>query len=258
MIAFRRRIRTTMCLGLLLATTGLPGLAQQSPDEVPGWSIGAGVISAPRPYVGADAEVIPVPLVQYEGPRFFVRGLIVGYKLLASEDLAFDVHLMPRFDGFENDDSPFLAGMDEPDPTIDLGLGMEASVGALDLGLALEADVLGRSEGLTARASLSRTYVWRRGTVVFRPEVGAAWQSEDLVDYYYGVDPDEALPLRPAYDGPSGTLVNVDVFASVRVSERWRLIGLASWSQLPDAITDSPIVDDASTLFGLVGLTCQL
>jgi outer membrane protein len=245
-------------LAVLILAASLPAAAQQGQPADSGWALGAAVISAPRPYVGADPEVLPIPLVQYESQRLYVRGITAGYRLIATRELSFDVHVQPRFDGFENDDSPFLEGMEEPDETLDVGLGLDAELGRLELGLSLDADVLGRSDGYEARATLGRTYVYRRGQVIFRPEIGASWQNEDLIDYYYGVSAAEARPGRPAYQGDSGTSVDVGAFVRVRVTPRWSVVGLARWTSLSDEISDSPIVEDDSTLFGLIGLLYQL
>jgi outer membrane protein len=247
---------------LVLLTAGAgasaPALAQQAAAPDPGWSIGGAVISAPRPYVGADAEVIPIPLVQYESPRLYVQGIVVGYRLIPGERFALDVHAQPRFDGFENDDSPFLTGMEEPDPSLDLGLGLEGDLGSVELGLALDADVLGRSDGYRAEATVGRTYVYRRGQVIFGPEIGLSWQSEDVVDYYYGVSQAEARPGRPAYRGDAGTSLDVGAFLQVRLNPRWSVVSFVEWSSLPDEIGDSPIVEDDSTLFGLIGLLYRM
>ena len=45
-----------------------------------GWALGLGVVSSPRPYVGADNALFPVPLVQYHRGGFFVEGIRVGYR----------------------------------------------------------------------------------------------------------------------------------------------------------------------------------
>jgi hypothetical protein len=54
--------------------------AEQSMDPVDGneeftWSLGAGVVVSLRPYVGADARVIPIPSPEFRYRNWFSQGI---------------------------------------------------------------------------------------------------------------------------------------------------------------------------------------
>ena len=223
------------------------------------WSLGAGVIVAPRPYVGADAEIQPIPIVELYSGRWFVQGIRAGYRLVDTESIDFDVRVRFRFSGLDPDDSPFLAGMEERRETVEAGIGFDweaarAWRGAFQLELRAFADMLGRSDGFESSLDLGWRRVFGPGRVILLPAVGMVYQSSDQVDYYYGVRPNEARPGRPAYRGEAVFNPRASVLLVYRFTQRWSLTTLVSVDFLDDEITSSPIVDQSSELFGLVGL----
>ena len=91
------------------------------------------------------------------------------------------------------------------------------------------------------------------GGFTFIPTLAVKWQSEDLVDYYYGVRDVEALPGRPAYH-PGAAVVPELALLATRAFGQWTLFGRVGHSWLPDEIADSPIVDADSRTTVMLGL----
>ena len=217
------------------------------------------MIVAPRPYVGADASIQPIPIVELYSGRWFVQGIRAGYRFVDTESIDFDVRVRFRFSGLDPDDSPFLDGMEERRETVEAGLGLDWELarawrGAFELELRAFADVLGRSDGFESSVDLG----WRRGfgtgKMNLLPAVVMVYQRADQVDYYYGVRPDEARPGRPAFQGEAVFNPRASVLFVYRFTQRWGLTTLVSVDFFDDEITSSPIVDQSSELFGLVGL----
>jgi outer membrane protein len=225
----------------------------------PRWSLGAGMIAAPRPYVGADANIQPIPIIEFYSGRWFVQGIRAGYRFVDTDSLDFDVRVRFKFSGLDPDDSPFLEGMDERRETVEVGLGLDwefarAMGGAFEVELRAFADVLGRSEGFESSIDLAWRKVFGPGKMILVPAVGMVYQSSDQVDYYYGVRPDEARPWRPAYEGSSVFNPRASVLFVYRFTRSWSLTTLASVDFFDDEIESSPIVDQSTETFGLVGL----
>jgi outer membrane protein len=223
------------------------------------WSLGAGVIVAPRPYVGADAEIQPIPILEFYSGRWFVQGIRAGYRFVDTESIDFDIRARIRFSGLDPDDSPFLDGMEERRETVEVGLGLDwelarALGGAFELELRAFADVLGRSDGFESSIDLGWRRVLGPGKAILLPAVGMVYQSSDQVDYYYGVRPEEALPGRPVYEGSAVFNPRASVLFVYRFTQRWSLTTLASVDFFDDEIKSSPIIDQSSELFGLIGL----
>ncbi len=221
------------------------------------WSLGLGVISSPRPYVGADDELQPIPLLELKYKRLYVEGTRAGYHFLDSRDFQFDLRAQARFAGFDEGDSTFLRGMGDRKETLDGGLALSWKLGSFDLGVDVVGDLLGRSDGIEATTTLTRPKFFADGKVALFPSVGFDWQSEKLVDYYAGVRPNEALPDRPAYAADATLNIDLGLALILRFSEHWRSVAVINGQRLGSAYDDSPIIEDSWGVFGLVGLAYE-
>ena len=244
-------------LPLLAALLAAPlAHAQADVDDAPAeprWTLGLIAIERDAPYRQLDEDLLVVPLVRFEGERAYLRGLRGGFRLVERGPLEFSAFLQARGDGYEAKDSPFLAGMEDRRFSVDAGLALGwrvPRVGQFELSAAT--DLLDRSGGQEFEASwtgLARAGEWR-----ILPSVAMRWQSSDLVDYYYGVRADEALPGRPAYAGDAAVLPELSVLATRPLGERWQFFARVGHTWLPSEITDSPLVDDDGRTSILLGL----
>jgi outer membrane protein len=75
-----------------------------------------------------------------------------------------------------------------------------------------------------------------------------------LNDYYYGVRPDEATAIRPAYQPGAGVNGQVGLYGVYSLTERWRLLGGVAATRWAKGVRNSPIVDDRVQLSGELGL----
>ena len=88
------------------------------------------------------------------------------------------------------------------------------------------------------------------------PALGAKWQSENLADYYYGVEPHEATAARPAYEVGDSLNPRVELRFRKFFGEHRRLFfATLSREWLAGEIRDSPIVGASGTLGGFIGFT---
>jgi outer membrane protein len=71
----------------------------------------------------------------------------------------------------------------------------------------------------------------------------ASWRDAKLNNYYYGVRPEEAMPLRPAYQPGAGWNAEAGLFGVYALSNRWRLVGGVSATRWSQGVVGSPIVD---------------
>jgi outer membrane protein len=218
------------------------------------WSLGIGVISAPRPYVGADNQTTLVPLVNLEYKRFSFRGIQASYRVVQNGTFTLEIFGRPEFGGYEEDDSSFLAGMEDRRETAEMGLSASWALGPFELETSAAADVLGRSDGVQASLELTWNKIFGRGEAGLFPGVGVVWQSADYVDYYAGVEPREARPGRPPYEGRSALNVGAGLRAFSKVTRRLQLIGLLRVQRLAGEYEKSPIIEERWTYFGLLGV----
>lgn len=222
--------------------------------SVPG---GAGLGFAARmersPYRDGGTRNDLIPLYLYEGKYVYLHAYRVGLKLYDRDDSRFDVFIAHRFEGFPYDRIPSsLTGMAERAPGADFGMSYQRSGpwGAV-YGEYLH-DVFGASAGNELR--LGYNYEWKSERWRLRPYLMLAARDAKLNDYYYGVRPDEATAIRPAYQPGSGMNGQVGLYGAYSLTERWRLLGGVSATRWAKGVRNSPIVDDRVQLSRVLGL----
>ena len=121
-----------------------------------------------------------------------------------------------------------------------------------DLQAQLLTDVGGSHGGQEAWAAWS--YPWFTPAQEFTLSLGLEWKSRELVDYYYGVTPDEVLPGRPEYRGRSAVNPYLRFSASHSLNERWKVVSVLERKFLDDGIQNSPIIDRDTVDTFFIGL----
>ncbi|MBN1568135.1 MAG: MipA/OmpV family protein [Acidobacteria bacterium] len=212
-------------------------------------SLGVGVIVSPRPYVGADARIFPIPSVELEYKGWFFRGIRGGYGFIRTERFSANLYAQARFSGLESDSSPFLRGMENRKKSMDAGIELSYRRRPVGFRINYLGDVLGRSKGQEATFLVtSGVPLGRRGIVL--AGIGPGWLSKNHVDYYYGVRGNEAAPSRPAYRGKATYNLDINITAIITLSAHWRWLTIVNREGFGGGIKDSPIVDrDASYAF---------
>lgn len=232
-----------------------PPFAEPSPELR--WSLGLGVISSPRPYIGVDNKITPIPLIELTYKDWYVQGIQAGYHFIDTGKFTFDARIGFVFAGLDPDDSPELEGMNPKDPSIDAGFVFDWKPGNYRLSTSIYTDILGVSNGQQAAMDFSRMWTFNRFRWGIMPSIGVVWQSSNMVDYYVGVTPEEARPGRPVFVGHSAINFRSGLFGFFSLTPRVRLTGLARFQRLDNEISESPIVDENRGFFGLIGVTYQ-
>lgn len=227
-------------------TTGEEQLKPPAPGAQSGGqfslAIGAGMIVSPRPYVGADARIFPIPSIELEYKGWFFRGIRGGYDIIQTERFTASLYAQARFSGLESDSSPFLLGMEDRKKSMDAGI--EFSYRGRPVGFRVNylGDVLGRNNGQEATLLVtSGIPLGGRGVVI--GGIGPRWLSENHVSYYYGVLENEATPSRPAYAGKATYNLDINITSIINLSSNWRWLAIVNREGFGSGIKNSPIVD---------------
>ncbi len=233
-------------------------IAEPAPSPAPSavrWSLGLGVTSSPRPYVGANNSVLPIPLIELYYKRFYVQGIQAGFHLFEKGDFVIDARAGIVFAGLDPDDSPELEGLDERKSSIEGGVVVDWTPGKYKLSASAYTDLLGRSGGQQIGLDFSRAWTFNAYRWGLTPSIGFVWQSSNFVDYYVGVTPEETAPGRPAYEPGSAVNFRSSLFAFFMLTPRVNLVALLRVQRLDNEIYSSPIVDKQRAYFVLVGAT---
>lgn len=238
--------------GVLLLATSMGALAQPGPPE-PGaspWGLGVGVATRSTVYAGESSNAAVVPLISYQGEKFFWRGISGGYHLLDREGFKVDATLGARMMGMEKDDFGVteLAArginrtlLEDRDNGLDLGIAgsFKGQFGVVEL--AFKADVSGASKGFETSAKYG--YPMQFGSTSITPNVAISHYSTKLANYYYGTLDTEVARGVVNYKPGSAVIPRVGVDVMRPFADKWMLMGGLSYSALPGKIRNSPLVD---------------
>lgn len=214
------------------------------------WGLGIGAALSDSEYAGEGTRVTPFPLVSYEGPRFYWRGIKGGAHLLQRGGWSLDATLSARVDGVDRDDLGVRelaergverALLEDRDHGLDLGLaaGWRGAAGQLDLDI--KGDITGTSKGVEATLRYGYPLQWGRTTVT--PHASVSHLSSKLANYYYGTLAAEVASGVIDYRPGSASVARVGIDVVHPFAGRWAFIGSLSYKRLPGKLADSPLVD---------------
>lgn len=232
----------------------ISALAQDENDGYKnGFSAGPGIVFSDKPYKGMGTKTNVFPFIMYQGQNFYLRGPNFGYKIYDKDKLTFDALLSWRFDGYDADDSSYLDCMDDRDMTAELGASVSYKDGFGVTSFSFLNDILGKHNGHVLRLSYGKTF--RRENLTLTPSVGLKWQSENFVNYYYGVRSKESRPSRPTYHPSDALNPFMSLRLTYKLNEKWNIFSSFRYQWLDNEISDSPIVDQSyqtSLMFGFI------
>jgi outer membrane protein len=239
--------------GRTTTQTRSQGDGSEERDERVQWSVGGGFVASPRPYLGSDAKVIPIPVVGLRYKRWFVQGIRGGYDVIEKGAFTGSLFAQARFRGLEPEASAFLEGMEPRKKSADAGGELAYRGRPIGFRAAFVSDALGRSNGQEFSAVAVTGAPLGRFLILLG--AGPHWLSAKRVDYYYGVRKDEVRPGRPAYVGNSTWNLDINLTVNVKITEKWRLFTIVNREGFGSGITDSPLVDRSSAFAMVTSLT---
>jgi MipA family protein len=116
-------------------------------------------------------------------------------------------------------------------------------------------DVSGVHHGFELSADYS--YRWTHGRLSFSPSVGVAYKSDELTDYYWGVNADETGLTLSEYHPDGGLDWEAGFRASYYLTKTTRLALSANYERLHDSVALSPIVKDDHVIGYFAGVAWQ-
>jgi outer membrane protein len=236
--------RKTAAAGLaligLLASASV--LAQAAPGAKPRSSVGLAVVAQKSPYAGYDTDVLPIPVINWEGRKFHFRGGSIGYTLFDNDHTSVSLLASPymmRFKHKDTDDAQ-LRQLSNRSMSAMAGVAVRHTAPWGVLQGNVQAEVSGHGGGLAADAKYS--YPIPTGRVMLIPGVGANCASSSLNDYYFGVSAVEAQRSGlAAYRAGSGVAPYMDLSAVMPVGPRWTATASLRRTLLSSAVKDSPM-----------------
>lgn len=205
-----------------------------------------------NPYIGQDADVVPIPLISYRsGPLTFgTNGL--AYRFIDTSPWSLNIAARPRFSGLIATDGPLLEGIDRK-VTGDIAIESRYDIGIFFASFDLRQEFTGEHDGQELRFGVgSRSKI---GPVGLELGAGAFWQSDKLSQYNWGVSASEVAAGRPAYAPGDVIIPYASISARLPLAENWSLLGTVRVDLLTSKISDSPIIADEQIFSGALGIS---
>lgn len=217
---------------------------------------------------GRDIPLVVVPQISYYGKRFFLENLDLGATLYEDANNTLNVLATPGYDRvfFVRDDPQnyfvaFAGGTVSPaapqsEQTIahprrtTYLTGLEWLFRAGPVAGQLDAlyEATGRHKGYEVRGAVAAPLVQNENSLVI--STGFTWKSQELVNYYYGVE--------RVYRADAAFNPFIKLGLSRPLGERFTLNAFAHYEHLGDEIADSPIVTDHGVLSVFAGVVIKL
>ena len=158
------------------------------------------------------------------------------------------------------DDNSELAGLDDLDTSVELGLGLGYSSYRFDAFADIRYGVVGHEAWVGELGADVKAYPTDRLTLSMGPRLFVG--SDRYADTYFGISSAEAAGSAfSAYDANGGLLsAGLELGATYEINDNWGVEGAITWDRLSGDADDSPIVQQGDRdQYGLrVGITRQI
>jgi len=185
----------------------------------------------------------------------FLGGTEFGYQLLVEDNWQLDLIAKAYMQGYDSDslieygggDEDLLAGLRERNATGGIALRyshyFEDALFSIDFaygspGDDADGELVG---GLIVDSFYSYLLPYRNWDIYFGG--GLTYFSQDIVDYYIGVSPDEVTDIREEYAADGGFRGQLEVYAQHPLSANWSFNAGLTHSIFSNDVKESPIVD---------------
>ncbi len=224
--------------------------------------LGAGFRFGASPYkfvetlssIENDSNSDLVPLYLYEGEYVFSHGTRGGLHLWRKH-VQVDALVQYRFDRLETEVSDYYAGINDRSQTMEGGLSVSASSVFGVASVSFLHDLQNRYGGY--EMDFTYRYTWETGRWSVSPFVSVVYQSNALVQYYYGVSEAEvdAGADFSVYQPDDALFSRFGVNTSYRLFENWMLFANISFEKLASSVEESPLVDEEAIYNAYLGFS---
>lgn len=242
----RLRHNRLFATAIALAITLVLGQAAAQTPSADGsaWALGGGVSVVQKAYRGIDRDVLPLPLISYESKWISASVPTLDLKLYSGDSLSLRLRTRYARDGYDVDDSRFLAGMADRKGSVWIGGAMVWRTPFINLTAEALGDASGYSKGSRAKLQADRRFAF--GAFGVTPRLGGEWVDKKYVDYYYGVKAPEVRVGRRLYQGDSSVNIEAGVRLDYSFAGRHTVFLDVRATRFGTAIKDSPLIDESA------------
>ena len=217
------------------------------------WGVGMNINNEPHQYKDSDNKKSYKRLqgflnLQHRGEKFNMDRDI-SYDFTSSNKYAVEAFATFKNQGYKAKDNKTFKGMDERKTSVDIGGRLIAKTGLGPLVFDVTKDVHA-SKGVEANIKLGgipphapRHWTGQK-TLSISPVASLRYQSDKVVDYYYGVKSSEATAARKAHKGKSAVTPFIGLEAQANITPRFTIDGGLGVAKLAKSVRNSSLTTD--------------
>jgi outer membrane protein len=231
--------------------------AKETQDKEQEVTLGLGAYMQTQPYKGIDSFAVPSPVIFFDNGLFYVRWSRAGIYFLGDKEekfsWGFSLTAQPRVFAYNPDDSHILEGMQEREATFEGGLAFSALYEKTYIEIMLLTDILDRYDSWLIKTEIGTEF--RLNKFSFYPSLIVSYQSDEFVNYYYGVTQEESQESSFAlYEPKSGFQVGAQTFIKYPLTDKLSILLNLRADTIPNSAKNSPIIEDTIIYSGLTSL----
>lgn len=271
--ALERRIVISMCIGLAVLMVTMSATAKAGSRISSGatseadveaiaageegedhWMLGAGVGWVPEFQGADDYKWQPLPLIDVQYGRFFVKlgdGIGINFFSVPAFTIGGSLKWMP---GYDAGDVP--KGIKATDDAVGARLFVTSRFLGFATKISVTRAVTESERGLLVNAGLAYP-VSVTERLVIRPRLGVTWADQKYMNSYFGIDASEAAASGWKYYRPASGFkdVSFNVAIRYRITGHVAVFGSLGVTRLVGEAADSPLIEQQTQASVLVGLT---
>lgn len=249
--------KTTTFLLTLIATGLLAQPVTATDHQTHELQIGLAAVTSQSIYLGGNSQTRVFPAIDYQYKRFYFQAGDIGFNLIKQEKWEVDFGLSVDLIGdTDRGDSRLLAGL--PDLSLPLNAFVSAQYQS-PIGFFKAThnyEINNKHNGNSSSISYSAPIF--KDKWLFLPQISYHHYSDEVVNYFFGVNAVDASNEIPAYQPGSSQAYKLGVLGLYQINDKWSFVGNLQNEFTGNEISDSPIVDDDQRLSVFAGFLYKI
>ncbi len=250
-----KKIISSCALGFI--ALGYSNLTHAETKHTHKLSLGLAVAQSQSIYEGGKDRTQAFPAIDYKYKRFYFQGGELGFHVVDSKLWDLKIGIGADFIGDKDrGDSPELKDMSSLGFPVSAGIEAtyKSPIGYFSARQTHE--ITNKHGGSSFKLGYS-AYIPVKSWVLI-PSLSWQKYSDDVVNYYFGVDAASVTEDRPLYQTGSSATKNLAVMVLKPITEKVRFLGNVGVTQYGNEVTNSPIISEDHSLSVFMGFTYKI
>ncbi len=245
------KIATSFLL-LFISVTIAAQPISDSPFDEHQLQAGLAGVSSQSIYVGGKTQSRFFPAIDYQYKRFYFQAGDIGFNLIDNKNWEINTGIGFNLAGdIDRGDSRLLTHLPELSFPISAFISAQYKTKIGLFTIKHDFEINNKHDGNSSSISYSAPIF--KNNWLFVPRLNYEHHSEEVVNYFYGINAADATPEFGTYETGSVNNFQLSILALRKINEKWSFVSNIQNEFYGDEIADSPITDDDQRLSLFVG-----